>query len=148
MEETGTTRPNPRYLCINPAGTLLREAQDIAEELRMMNRIYAQQLSAVDDFRKSLQRWNKQRPNIDYRKSEITTDATRGDPSTDLEILEEMTEQIGVRKAEIEELAGAAERSCQNVRITITCPERCVEDARSPYVAEVTRAFSSEATAS
>lgn len=92
-----------------------------------MTRIYTQQLSAVDEFRKSLQRWNKQRPRIDNQDSEITAEATRGDPSTDLEIIEETTEQIGVRKAEIEELAGAAERSCQNVRITTTYLIRCIE---------------------
>lgn len=129
MEESGTRRSSPKYLRINPEGTLLREAQDIAEELRMMTRIYAQQLSAVDEFRKSLQRWNKQRPKFDYRKSKPTVDATRRDPSKDLEIIEEMTEQIGVRKAEIEELADAAERSCQNVKSTTTYPEHCVEGA-------------------
>lgn len=94
----------------------------------MMTRIYAQQLSAVDDLRKSLQRWNKQRPNINSQDSKSTTDATR-DSSMDLETIEEMTEQIVVRKVEIEELAGAAERSCQNVKMTPTYPERCVEDA-------------------
>lgn len=94
----------------------------------MMTRIYAQQLSAVDEFRQSLQRWNKQRPRIDYQQSETTSDATRGDPSTDLEIIEETMEQIGARKAEIEELAGAAERSCQNVNLTTTYSRRCIED--------------------
>lgn len=94
----------------------------------MMTRIYAQQLGAVDDFRQSLQRWNKQRKTNDRSLPVGTTDNTRGDPSMDLEIIEEMTEQIRARKAEIEELASAAERSCQNVKITTTFPERSVED--------------------
>lgn len=95
----------------------------------MMTRIYAQQLGAVDDFRKSLQRWNKQRQTNDHSQPKSTTDHTRQDPSMDLEIIEEMTELIRGRKAEIEELASAAERSCQNVKITTTFSERCVEDA-------------------
>lgn len=95
----------------------------------MMTRIYAQQLGAVDDFRKSLQRWNKQRQTSHHSQPGTTTDDTRGDSSMDLEIIDEMTEHIKARKAEIEELAGAAERSCQNVKTTTTFPEHSVEDA-------------------
>jgi hypothetical protein len=42
------------YLDINPEGEFLRESQDIAEELRIMGRIFSQQLSVVKDFRKDL----------------------------------------------------------------------------------------------
>jgi hypothetical protein len=43
-----------RFLDINPEGQLLQEAQDIAEELMIMMRIYSQQLSVVRDFRRHL----------------------------------------------------------------------------------------------
>ena len=45
-----------RYILnINPEGVLLREAHDIMDELRMMRRIYDQQLSVATDFLKHLQ---------------------------------------------------------------------------------------------
>lgn len=93
----------------------------------MMTRIYAQQLGAVEDFRKSLHRWNKQRWEENQGNTKHSTNDTQ-DPSMDFEFIEEMTEHIRSRKAEIEELAGAAERSCQNVRRKVSSPELCVED--------------------
>lgn len=82
-----------------------------------MTRIYVQQLGAVEGFRNSLLRWNKQRG---IQQNKTTSDIANGskrDTSMDLEVIEETMEQIRARKAEIEELAGAAERSCQNVTI-------------------------------
>ncbi|KLU81147.1 hypothetical protein MAPG_00242 [Magnaporthiopsis poae ATCC 64411] len=43
-----------RYLDINPEGTLLREGRDIAEELKIMHRVFRQQWQAVKDFRRHL----------------------------------------------------------------------------------------------
>ena len=43
-----------KYLDINPEGALLKEAQDIAEELKMMKRIYNEQLKVVQDFKRHL----------------------------------------------------------------------------------------------
>ncbi|EJT78388.1 hypothetical protein GGTG_03489 [Gaeumannomyces tritici R3-111a-1] len=43
-----------RYLDINTEGTLLRESRNIAEELRIMHRVFRQQLQAVKDFRRYL----------------------------------------------------------------------------------------------
>ncbi|KAK8073492.1 hypothetical protein PG994_004391 [Apiospora phragmitis] len=43
-----------KYLDINPEGALLKEAQDIAEELKMMKRIYNDQLKVVKDFKRHL----------------------------------------------------------------------------------------------
>ncbi|KAF7554998.1 hypothetical protein G7Z17_g2492 [Cylindrodendrum hubeiense] len=40
------------YLNINPEGVLLRESQDIAEELSIMERIFKQQSTVVKDFKK------------------------------------------------------------------------------------------------
>lgn len=47
------------YLDVNPEGTLLREAHDIMDELRMMARIYFQQLRVTKHFSKNLQDLNE-----------------------------------------------------------------------------------------
>ena len=50
-----------RYILnINPEGVLLREAHDIMDELRMMRRIYDQQLGVVKDFFKHLKDLHEQ----------------------------------------------------------------------------------------
>ncbi|KAK7947036.1 CorA-like Mg2+ transporter protein [Apiospora aurea] len=43
-----------KYLDINPEGALPKEAQDIAEELKIMKRIYNEQLKVVKDFKRHL----------------------------------------------------------------------------------------------
>jgi len=48
------------YLDLNPEGVLLREAHDIMDELRMMTRIYLQQLRVTKHFSKTLQDLNEQ----------------------------------------------------------------------------------------
>jgi hypothetical protein len=48
------------YLDVNPEGMLLREAHDIMDELRMMARIYFQQLRVAKHFSKNLQDLNEQ----------------------------------------------------------------------------------------
>ncbi|PQE10394.1 ankyrin repeat protein [Rutstroemia sp. NJR-2017a WRK4] len=54
------TKVERMYLNINPEGVLLREAQDIIEELRMMEQIYDQQLTVAGDLSKSLEKLNGQ----------------------------------------------------------------------------------------
>lgn len=48
------------YLDVNPEGMLLREAHDIMDELRMIGRIYLQQLRVAKHFSKALQDINEQ----------------------------------------------------------------------------------------
>jgi len=55
------------YLNINPEGELLKEAHDIIEELRMMARIYTQQLNVLEDFSRHLENMHRQ----DEKKSPI-----------------------------------------------------------------------------
>lgn len=55
------------YLNINPEGELLKEAHDIIEELRMMSRIYTQQLNVLEDFSRHLENIHQQ----DEKKSPI-----------------------------------------------------------------------------
>jgi len=51
---TGSESTRHKYLEINPEGKLLQEAQDIAEELQIMKRIYNEQLQVVKDFKRHL----------------------------------------------------------------------------------------------
>ena len=55
------------YLNINPEGEPLKEAHDIIEELRMMTRIYTQQLNVLEDFSRHLENIHQQ----DGKKSPI-----------------------------------------------------------------------------
>jgi hypothetical protein len=48
------------YLNINPEGELLKEIHDIIEELRMMSRIYTQQLHVLEDFSRHLENMHQQ----------------------------------------------------------------------------------------
>ncbi|KAH0531752.1 hypothetical protein TsFJ059_000543 [Trichoderma semiorbis] len=50
----GRTRDSFRYLNINPEGVLLKESQDITDELNMMERIYKQQLTVVNELHKHI----------------------------------------------------------------------------------------------
>jgi hypothetical protein len=123
------------YLNVNPEGALLREAQDIAEELRMMSRIFTQQYQVVKDFKKALEKLNdredrKQEPVVvkQFRKLLESSDRVLGDiesegmrsqylrvPKSTLLDAGELLEQILERRAEIEELEEAAKRTCQQV---------------------------------
>lgn len=86
-----------------------------------MIRIYTQQLGAVEDLRKSLNRWNKQLAlRSDGQKDSSSTDDSPSLVSVmDLDFIEETMEQIVKRKGEIEELAHAADRSCMEVRVSV-----------------------------
>lgn len=90
-----------------------------------MTRIYVQQLGAVEGFRNSLLRWSKQRVIQHHKATSDVTNSSQhaSDSSMDIEVIEETMDQIRARKAEIEELAGAAERSCQNVSKRAAKPE-------------------------
>lgn len=56
------------YLDVNPEGTLLREAHDITDELRMMTRIYCQQLRIAKYFSKTLQDLNEKESPLSSRE--------------------------------------------------------------------------------
>lgn len=121
-------RPNPRYLDINPEGKLLREAQDIAEELRIMIDIYTQQLNVVKDFHKCLGQLNGH-PKVGARDrdtkryyvqpwgSMATHNLHRVTKSDqELEYLRDLMEEVENRKTEIEDLENVALKTCQQVR--------------------------------
>ncbi|ROW09329.1 hypothetical protein VPNG_05850 [Cytospora leucostoma] len=122
--------PNSRYLHINPEGKLLQEAQDIAEELRIMIDIYAQQLSVVKDFHKCLEQLNggpigardrdlkrlvRHLSVMWEHQTKVATTKTFQSLG-ELESLDDMIEEIESRKNEIEDLESAALRTCQQLQ--------------------------------
>lgn len=121
-------RPNAKYLDINPEGKLLREAQDIAEELRIMIGIYNQQLSVIKDFKKCLLQLNGQfkvgAKDRDTKRQarENSFQQANNEPANlavstkEMDYLDGMIEEVEDRKNEIEDLEQAALRACQQVR--------------------------------
>jgi hypothetical protein len=113
------------YLNVNPEGTLLREAQDIAEELRIMARIFIQQYQVVKDFKKALEKMNERAaPEQDRWASPYSED--RGNlvsytrvPKSTITSANELLEQIHERRSEIEELGEIAKHTCQQVRLRL-----------------------------
>lgn len=119
----------------------MREAQDIAEELRIMIGIYAQQVSVVKDFHKCLEQLNGQ-PKIGSKDrdtkrfiqhwnaffSHQQPAEEKSISHEDLEYLDDMIEEIENRKSEIEELERAALRTCQQVRPSRILPIYCVHE--------------------
>jgi DNA-binding ferritin-like protein len=95
LEPFGGERSGQKYLDINPEGTILRETQDIAEELRIMAHIYTQQFNVVKDFENYLSSSEKE-----------TQRAT------------DLLEQITNRQSEIKKLEHAVSRTNQQVRRT------------------------------
>lgn len=132
----GTENANQKYLDINPEGTLLREAQDIAEELQIMLRIYNQQLHVVRDLRKTLGHMNGESKNepddvrsllklMEFWQSQNAKNPgqvslLRRDlvPESTIQEANDLLELIRNRKSEIQDLEDAALRTCQQVSWT------------------------------
>jgi hypothetical protein len=132
----GTENANQKYLDINPEGTLLREAQDIAEELQIMLRIYNQQLHVVRDLRKTLghmngesknepdevrnllklmEFWQNQNAKNPGQMSLFKRDLV---PESTIQEANDLLELIRNRQSEIQDLEDAALRTCQHVSCT------------------------------
>lgn len=131
-ENTGSNRQSQRYLDINPEGTLLREAQDIAEELRIMTGIFSQQLGVVKSFQKCLEHMNgdpntRTKPHHWAKTLQHLVDLTKGQgtaspchnekpiSSVEMDFLEDLVEEVENRKSEITDLESAALQTCQQV---------------------------------
>ncbi|KAL1873161.1 hypothetical protein Daus18300_003980 [Diaporthe australafricana] len=128
-DSRGSNRQSQRYLDINPEGILLREAQDISEELRIMIRIFSQQLGVVKSFQKCLEHMNgdpktRTRP-LHFTKffqhfhdwtTERRTDALESDKKpvslAEMDFLEDLVEEVEDRKSEIVDLETAALQTC------------------------------------
>lgn len=118
------------YLNVNPEGALLRECQDIIEELRMMSRIFTQQSQVVKDFKKALEKLNERDDRMHESESNfnLRTVLEHSDipgleteshynrvPKTTIVNAGETLEQILERRTEIDELEEAAKRTSQQV---------------------------------
>lgn len=136
-----------KYLDINREGALLKEAQDIAEELKMMKRIYNEQLKVVKDFKRHLidpQRGRVAKGDgasqlqkllldlIDNNKQEESDEAEDDGPDTPkfkqnqsrsqvgdetLHEAEGLLELVKSRRTEIVELEQSALHTCRQVSI-------------------------------
>lgn len=117
------------YLNVNPEGALLRETQDIVEELHMMSGLFSQQYQVVKDFKKSLEKLNEKREHKTHTPNEsVLRDSVGGlglqmsmshatllnespaVPKSTLLRAEETLNQIKERKEEISRLEEAAKR--------------------------------------
>ncbi|KAK8071235.1 hypothetical protein PG997_011438 [Apiospora hydei] len=137
-----------RYLDINPEGALLKEAQDIAEELKMMKRIYNEQIKVVKDFKRYLihsqgrragQLQNLLEDLINSRNNQEDADEENDDSgtpnreysrSTTEDADETLLEAEGVldlvrsRKAEIIELEQSALHTCRQLEGFLTLKQQ------------------------
>ncbi|KAF8849052.1 hypothetical protein BDZ45DRAFT_753177 [Acephala macrosclerotiorum] len=123
------------YLDINPEGTLLRESQDVAEELQIMLKIYSQQLHVVRDFRKILGHMNgesknetdevrtlikllRQNPILvgDKARQTVQQESSLPVPESTIQEANDLLELIRNRKAEIQDLEEAALRTTQQLQ--------------------------------
>lgn len=132
-DRRGSHRQSQKYLDINPEGTLLREAQDIAEELRIMIGIYSQQLGVVKSFQKCLEQMNgdpktRHKAHHPVKSLQQMFDWTREHTVSlqapnkkkpvslaEMDFLEDLVEEVEDRKSEIMDLESAALQTCQQV---------------------------------
>ena len=104
---------NHDYLKINPEGTILREAQDIAEELKIMLRVFHQQSVVLKELKRHII------PSIDPLSQLETIKAKHNkkwnqlvDFSQHADIFMEL---IDNRKAELQDLEDSIQRTCNQV---------------------------------
>lgn len=129
---TSGVRQSQKYLDINLEGTLLREAQDIAEELKIMISIYSKQLGVVKSFQKCLENLNgrpktRNRPVLTTKMLQEWLDSTKEPASSnqvhtnkpvsraEMDFLDDLVEEVEDRKSEIIDLERAALQACQQV---------------------------------
>jgi hypothetical protein len=91
-----------QLLDINPEGQLLLEIKDIQDELHMMANVYTQQLDVVEDFATHIEELST--------KSHEVTQKTKDKVC-------HLVREVKRRKAEIYELAGAAEKTAEGASL-------------------------------
>lgn len=143
-DNRGSGRQSQRYLDINPEGILLREAQDILEELRIMIRIFSQQLKVVKSFQKCLEHINgdpktRTRPFhftkffqhfhewATEQKTSVVERVEKPVSLAEMDFLEDLVEEVENRKSEIMDLESAALQTCLQVSKLKRC--QCVTSA-------------------
>ncbi|KAI0185285.1 hypothetical protein EV127DRAFT_515449 [Xylaria flabelliformis] len=134
---------NPRRLDINPEGVILQEAQDIAEELRMMSQVFTDQWKVTKDLKRYLKypegegieqprelaaleklivRLLNQRDSVKQHVQETSVEKVHNPASQTAISLQSaayeaavLLENIEDRRAEIQDLESSALRICQQL---------------------------------
>jgi hypothetical protein len=105
------------YLDINPEGALLRECEDIVEELHMMGRIFTQQHQVVKDFKKYLDRLNGNYEGGEEVAGKVELKYPRV-PKNTLLAAQELLDHILERRKEIYDLEEEAKRTNDQVNMS------------------------------
>ncbi|KAJ4865084.1 corA-like mg2+ transporter protein domain-containing protein [Trichoderma breve] len=114
----GRNRDSFRYLNINPEGVLLKESQDITDELNMMERIYKQQLTVVNELQKHI----KSR----HDKGQSVQSANNWSSCTleDLEETSNLAEKVQNRIDEIADFQKAVTRTTEQLQALLSLKQQ------------------------
>ncbi|KAL7782785.1 hypothetical protein V8C37DRAFT_415420 [Trichoderma ceciliae] len=118
-----------KYLNINPEGILLKESQDITEELKIMEGNYKHQLAVVNGLKKHLKnRLDNLKVSSPPGKQEAISVA-----KLDFEEAADLIEKIENRTAEINDLQSAAARSNDQLQalLSLKQQEASIVEARA-----------------
>jgi len=127
-----------KYLDINPEGTLFREAQDVAEELKIMLSIFNEQHKVVKDFRGYLGQLNGDMHH--NREVKAILDALQllqtthsigkpglrrgGEYQETVYEADALLDHIQARQSEIQDLENAALRTCRQLEGLLTLKQQ------------------------
>ncbi|KAF3068878.1 hypothetical protein CFAM422_007731 [Trichoderma lentiforme] len=122
----GRNRDSFRYLNINPEGVLLKESQDITDELNMMERIYKQQLTVVNELHKHIKsRYDKVQSADKSRHGEVqSADNWLSCTSEDLGEASNLAEKVQNRIDEIADFQKAVTRTTEQLQALLSLKQQ------------------------
>ncbi len=149
-------RNGPSYLDINPEAMLLRESQEVAEELQIMLKIFDQQLHVVRDFRNILGRMNGESKNEAgevrllvklLRQNQMMAGdkggiVLPGDhlpvPHSTIQGADDLVELIGSRKAEIQDFELTSLKTAQQLQdqLALKRQQLSISEAKSALISK------------
>ncbi|KAL7947725.1 hypothetical protein V8C42DRAFT_315409 [Trichoderma barbatum] len=125
LENKARNREPLKYLNINPEGVLLKESQDIIEELNMMERIYKQQLTVVHELHKHMKsRHDKSQRLDDGVTNSSAQSKTANITKIDLEEATYLIEKIENRVAEINDFQKAVTRTNEQLQALLSLKQQ------------------------
>lgn len=101
---------------INPEGVVLQEAQDIAEELRIMGRVFTDQAKVTKVLKRYLEPSESHYQGGAFANIQSPTGQTATDMHQAAHEAAVLLENIEDRQAEIKDLEDSAVRTCEKVR--------------------------------
>ncbi|KAI1862732.1 uncharacterized protein JN550_010069 [Neoarthrinium moseri] len=139
-------------MVINPEGILLKEAQDITEELMIMKRVYSEQLKVMKDFERHLSHPHGRQPttsgytlvpnellfnsadqlvrDLNSVESKISNFEGQGRKESVYEA-RDLVELLLARRDEIQDLEEAALRACKQALLSLKQQQASIVDARA-----------------